>query len=162
MGGGAGVQRRFKGDGRRSRVGSREGRPRKFRPGSLAVAWRGRREEGDDRWGRAVSGRTRDATGLCVWRGSGPGACGLGQRACAEWAVTLGLVREDAGARVWRDGLRVLGCGAGPRLGDAATETGRGAGLRGVAGLARVGPRGERVRGRRVGPVWVVCWVGFG
>ena len=80
----------------------------------------------------------------------------------AEWAVTLGLVREDAGARVWRDGLRVLGCGAGPRLGDAAAETGRGAGLRGVAGLARVGPRGERVRGRRVGPVWVVCWVGFG
>ena len=28
-------------------------------------------------------------------------------------------------------------------------------------GLARVGPRGERVRGRTVGQVWVVCWVGF-
>ena len=95
-------------------------------------------------------------------RAGRPGACGLGQRARAEWAVMLGLVWEDAGACVWRDGLRVLGCGAGPRLGDAAAETGRGAGLRGVAGLAWVGPRGERVRGRRVGPVWVVCWVGFG
>ena len=29
----------------------------------------------------------------------------------AEWAVMLGLVWEDAGACVWRDGLRVLGCG---------------------------------------------------
>ena len=54
------------------------------------------------------------------------------------------------------------GAGRGTRVWAGAGRVAWAAGGRErELGLARVLPRGERVRGRRVGPVWVVCWVGF-